>query len=264
MKASELYKAGSLDEAIAAAIEQVKTKPGDAVARWLLTELLCFAGDFERADKQADALMVDPKYLMVVATYRQTIRAEFARQQLLIEGRLPEFLEPPSQEFKLRLQAIVALRERSYEQARELLAEAEGLRPHVTGEANGKAFDDFRDLDDLTSGLVEVLTSTGKYYWVPFNRIESMSFLAAQQPKDLIWRTVRMVVDNGPDGEVFIPSLYLGTPALKDDNQLRLGRATTWQEEVPGLVLGKGLRTFLAGEEDVTVSSLTEIRFNRD
>lgn len=261
MKASELYDAGQLDEAIAAAIEQVKAKPGDTVSRWLLTELLCFAGDFERADKQADAIMTDPKFLMVVATYRQTIRAEFARQQLLTEGRLPEFVEPPNEELKLRLEAVVQLRANDLTAAANLLSEAENLRPHVCGEADGKPFDDFRDLDDLTAGLVEVLTSTGKYYWVPTARIESMTFVPARQPRDLIWRTVRMIVRNGLDGEVFVPALYLGTSTLKSDNQLRLGRATAWTTDVENLSLGKGQRTYLIGDDDRTIHSLKTIQF---
>ena len=54
--AAELYKSGQLAEAIAAAGDEVKRHPADAARRGFLAELLCFAGDFDRADKQLDAI----------------------------------------------------------------------------------------------------------------------------------------------------------------------------------------------------------------
>ncbi len=49
MNASELYEAGQLHEAVEAAISDVKGKPTDITLRYRLAELLCFAGDFDRA-----------------------------------------------------------------------------------------------------------------------------------------------------------------------------------------------------------------------
>ena len=50
MNAAELYKAGQLAEAITAATDEVKRHPSEANPRGFLAELLCFAGDFERAE----------------------------------------------------------------------------------------------------------------------------------------------------------------------------------------------------------------------
>ena len=93
MTARELFDAAKLNDAIAAALEDVKKAPTDTGKRGFLAELLCFAGDLERADKQLDALgHQDPQVMVGVSLFRQLIRAEQARQQFYTEGRLPEFL----------------------------------------------------------------------------------------------------------------------------------------------------------------------------
>src|SRR5687767_4968034 len=93
MPASEHYQAGRLREALAAATEEVKARPGDASLRGFFCELLCFAGELERADRQLDALgQLDPQQAMGVSLLRHLLRAEQARQQFHADGRLPEFL----------------------------------------------------------------------------------------------------------------------------------------------------------------------------
>ena len=50
-----------------------------------------------------------------------------------------------------------------------------------------------------------MLTSTGKYYWIPMERVEMIEFHDPARPRDLLWRRAHMVVRGGPDGEVFLP-----------------------------------------------------------
>ena len=96
MDAKELFKAGSLTEALAAATDDVKQHPVDLARRGFLCELLCFAGEWSRADAQLDALgQQDSQLTLGISMFRQLIRAEQARQQFYAEGRVPEFLEPP-------------------------------------------------------------------------------------------------------------------------------------------------------------------------
>ncbi|MEI7815483.1 MAG: type VI secretion system accessory protein TagJ, partial [Coriobacteriia bacterium] len=73
-----------------------------------------------------------------------------------------------------------------------------------------------------------VLTSTGKYYWIPLEAVELAEFRPPERPRDLLWRPTHMVVTDGPDGEVFLPTIYPLTFANGDD-QLRLGRGTDWR-----------------------------------
>ena len=68
MSAREHYEAGRLDEALAAAKADVKAKPTDVSRRRFLSELLCFAGEIDKADVQLDAASeMDPKQAVGVA-----------------------------------------------------------------------------------------------------------------------------------------------------------------------------------------------------
>jgi type VI secretion system protein ImpE len=261
MNASEFYKAGKLAEAVAAATEDVKRHPTDSSRRGLLAQLLCFAGEWERADAQLDVLVQqDPNLVMGIGLLRQLVRAEQARQQFFAAGALPEFLEQPSPLLKLHLDASICIREGKLQEAGEILEQAEAQRPKPRGQCNGQPFDDFRDLDDLVGPFLEVLTSNGKYYWIPIERIERIEFHAPERPYDLLWRRVHMQVNAGPDGEVYLPVLYPGAAAEADD-QVRLGRATDWRGGDGSPVRGIGQRMFLVGNEGQSVMEFKEIAF---
>jgi type VI secretion system protein ImpE len=253
MNARDFYQAGQLDEAIQAMKGEVKQHPTDTGRRGFLCELLCFAGELDRADQQLDTLSgQDPQTQMGIGMFRHLIRAEQARQQFYAEGRLPEFLDQPSPRMKLHLEASILLREGKGQEAAKILAQAEEQRPTLSGTVNGKPFSGWRDLDDLTASFLEVLTSNGKYYWIPMERIDSMEFRAPVRPRDLLWRRVHMVVQGGPDGEVFLPALYAGSHAEKDA-ALRLGRASDWRGGNGEPVRGIGQRSFLVGEDTLPI-----------
>ncbi|MGH7199740.1 MAG: type VI secretion system accessory protein TagJ [Planctomycetaceae bacterium] len=263
MNAREHYQAGDLQEAIAAATAEVKKNPAQTATRGFLCELLCFAGELERADKQLETLSIqNPETAIGVALFRQLIRGETARQQFFNEGRVPEFLHEPTPAMRSLLEASIRIRENDLPAASELAAQAEEQRPKVSGTLDGAAFDDFRDLDDLTASVFEVLTSTGKYYWVPVERVSSLIFHPPERPHDLIWRRAGMEVADGPEGDVYLPTLYPGTGRSGDD-KLRLGRATDWQGDDGEPVRGLGLRTYLIGEDDRTILQLGEIEFGQ-
>jgi len=262
MNANELYAAGQLAEAVAAAGEDVKRHPTDQAKRAFFCELLCFAGNLDRADLQLDTIVLqDPKAAVVVSLFRQLLRAEQARRQFFQEGRLPEFLDQPSPRLKLHLEASICLREGNAAGAANLLQRAEQERPVVAGTCDGRPFEGLRDLDDLTSSFFEVLTSTGKYYWIPMESVELIEFRAPQRARDLLWRSAHMIVRGGPDGEVHLPAVYAGSQAESDD-RLRLGRLTEWRGDPAAPVRGAGQRVFLVGEEDRSIMEIKEITLN--
>lgn len=259
--AGDLFRAGKLQPAIEAANAAVRKTPGDLGARVLLAEMLLFTGNLERADVILDAAaQADPSAVVVVAEFRQLLRADMARRQLRRDGRVPEFLGEPTAAQKALLAAFVSLRSGNQEEAAHYAAEAETLRPCISGRHGEVAFDDFRDADDLCAGVFELLTTTGKYYWVPTERVASIEFHPPRRPRDLAWRRASIVVNDGPDGDVYIPVTYGNDdPACPED--LRLGRATDWKQEGDGPVRGLGQRTYLVGEEALGLMSLATLTF---
>jgi type VI secretion system protein ImpE len=258
--AGDLLREGKLAEALTAAQNVVRKAPTDLNARILLAEILVFTGNLERADVLLDAAStIDPSTAMVVAEFRQLIRADMARRQLFRDGRVPELLSDPTEVQRFQLAALVALRANDPAEAIKNAAAAEAARPHTPGFHNDVAFDDLRDADDLLAGNFEVLTTTGKYFWIPTERVLTAEFHAPKRPRDLIWRRASMSVADGPDGDVYIPAIYAGSDTVSD--LLRLGRETDWTDEAAGPVRGIGQRVLLCGDDDVAIMDIGVLRF---
>ncbi|MDB5306038.1 MAG: ImpE protein [Gemmataceae bacterium] len=261
--ASEAFQAGRLADAVSAAVEQVRANPADRVKRFFLAELFLFTGELDRADKQLDVLAApDAPDLMAVTLFRQLLRAETARREVFAHGRVPEFLTQPAEGVKLHLEAAILLRENKPAEAAALLAKAEQSRPVVAGTCDGTAFDDFRDLDDLTAPVLEVLTANGNYYWVPTDTVELIEFQPPARAHDLYWRAAHMVVKDGPDGIVYLPALYHGSH-LDPRETIRLGRETDYTGGDGLPYRGTGLREFIVGPDAKPILSLTKIEFGK-
>jgi type VI secretion system protein ImpE len=259
--ASDSFKSGKLSEAVSTALEQVRNAPTDRAKRMFLAELLCFAGDLERADNQLNVLFQpDAPELMVLTLFRQLLRGETARREVFTQGRVPEFIAQPPEYIKLHLEAVIRIRESKLTEANELLAKAESLRPAATGDCDGTAFDDFRDLDDLLAPVLEVITANGNYYWVPSNAVELLEFHKPERTRDLYWRPAHLIVKDGPDGIVYIPALYPGSHAAQDD-AVKLGRRTDWSGGEAEPYRGLGLREFLVGEAAKSVMEIGTMAF---
>jgi type VI secretion system protein ImpE len=257
-EAGQLFHEGDLAGAIEASNAAVKANPADLGGRLLLAELLLFDGNLQRADTMLEtAGALDASAALIIAEFRQLVRAELSRRQVMTEGRLPDFLGQPTPAQTHLLQALASLRAGDVAAAADAAAAAEAIRPAVSGTSGDAAFADFRDADDLSAGNFEVLTTTGKYFWIPTERVVSMELHPAKRPRDLFWRRCSMIVRDGPDGDVYLPALYLAD--TKSSPALRLGRATEWTENAP--IQGAGQRLFLVGEEGVPVQQLTTLEF---
>ena len=263
--AGRLFREGNLADALTAANAAVRKTPADIGARVLLAELLVFAGNIVRADVVLDACAdLDPTAALVVAEFRQLLRGETARRQLFSEGRVPEFLGEPTAAQRLSLAAVVALRNGDTQEAGKRAAEAEEARFHPHGTAGGGAFDDMRDADDLLASCFEVITTTGKYFWIPPQRVTLIEFHPMKRPRDLYWRRASMQVADGPDGDVYLPMVYppVASAAAEMTDALRLGRATDWsQAGEGGPMRGLGAVTLLVGEETLTWAEMDKVSF---
>lgn len=259
--AKELLEEGKLNEAIQAMNDEVKRNPTDIQRRSLLAEILCVSGRLDRADAQLEVILQqDSKAALGVALMRQMIRADTARRDFYSAGRLPEFVDVPPPYVQKYIQASIHAREKRLGEAKQLLDQAEAERPRVKGSCNGRPFDDLRDLDDVTAAVFEVLTSTGKYYWIPVERVRSIEFRKPERVRDLIWRRAAMSVESGPDGEVFLPATYFPSNGEVDEKAL-LGRVTEWRGGDAEPMRGVGQVSFLVGDESVPIMQMQAVTF---
>lgn len=249
-EALERFQAGDLRGAMETLVGHLKRHPADARQRLLYAELQAVAGDMERADRQLDTLAKQvPEAVAGVVTLRRLLRAEQSRQNLFDEGRLPNFRESPDAYMHDLMEALTMARDGAVEQAAELCARAESVRPRCSGELDGRAFGDLRDLDDLDAGVLEIYTDSGDYFRLPLHTVQSVEFRSPRRARDLIWREARLVSRDGLDACVWLPAVY-AVRGLGVDAAHRTGSATDWHELSPdGPVLGMGQRMWLLDEE---------------
>jgi type VI secretion system protein ImpE len=259
--ARELFEAAKLDEAIEQVTNEVKADPGDASRRTFLFELLCFAGEWDRAEKQLDVIgHQSAKAELGVMIYRALIKAERERIRLFAEGVHPHFLKEPPAYVDLNLTALNNLRAGQFAEARAVLDRAEEERPAMAGKLDGQEFKDFRDYDDFVAPVLELIVKD-KYVWMPFEQIKSLEISPPRQLRDLLWTSARVEALDGTIGEVYVPALYEAT-SKSSDNQARLGRLTDWQQVGEDVYRTVGLRMFRVDDEDKTLFEVRSVEFN--
>ncbi len=230
MTARELYDAGRVREAAATLAAQLREDPTNTKARTFLFELLCFSGEFDRAERQLEILgSAGQEQEFAAARYRAALRAERVRHEMFRTGNLPN-------------------------------AKAGEQRP---GRLNGKDFSSIRDQDPQINANLEVFAA-GSYLWVPFHYIESVRILPARRLRERLWAPA--VVSVTPDfresemGEVFIPAIYPFSWKL-DDEAAWLGRTTDWAVDDQGHEFPAGQKIFLVDGEEVGLFEIETIDF---
>ena len=261
MTAIELFRAGRLNDAVAAAGAEVKASPTDRGRRWLLCQTLYFTGDLERADRQLDLLAdQDPGSLESVQLHRHLLRGESQRRQVFTQGRIPGFFVGPEAQLRQRLEALTNLRADAVPEAEALLNKAEVDRPVIPGSFLGRGFADFRDMDDLAAGFFEIITGDGEYHWLPMSAVREITFHPPARPYDLVWRRGLVTLLDGARGQMYFPALYPLSYADPRD-EIRLGRLTDWVEQ-GSVIRGLGLRSFLMGDSQMAFPELLSITFS--
>lgn len=265
MNALEKLRQGDLREAVEAAKLTVRDKPADGDARSLLCQLFCFQHDWERADKQFEILGQQHADLKVgVSLLRQLIRAEIARSQTFTEGRVPEVMVAPDEIMQRQLSSLVEHREGNHQQSLELISQALEEAPALSGSINQQSFESVRNLDDLTHSCFEILTTNGKYYWLPLNEIRKIEFRAPELLQDQIWRSANIEMTDGFEGEVYVPVRYVLRPDShqENDDAINLGRRTDWLGDEAEPVMGAGQVMFLFGDEAVPILEIETLVFD--
>jgi type VI secretion system protein ImpE len=230
MSVQELFKAGKLDEAIAALGVEVRDHPTDVRRRTFLFELLCFKGDYDRAEKHLNLLAdASPDARVGAMLYFSALHGERTRRDLFEKKDYP------------------------------VTPETETPRG---GTLNGKPFEILEDADPRIGSRLE-LFAAGAYLWIPFEHIESIEIEAPKRLRDLLWAPA--LVRTGPKfkdkelGEVLLPVLAPFSGRHADDN-VKLGRATEWVE-VEGMSVPYGQRMFSVDDEDVPLLDIRKIEF---
>lgn len=226
--ADELLRAGKLDEAIATLGTELRSNPDDAQRRTFLFELLCFAGQHERAERQLEVLAQRGRDVRLGALlYQGALGADRTRQQMFLTGELP----------------------------------GAGSGTTVAGTLNGRPFGTLADADPRIGPRLEVFAA-GRYLWLPLEHVASIRMNAPKRLRDLLWSPA--VVRTGAGfrgmelGEVLVPAL---TPLAwrHPDDAVRLGRLTEWAALDDGREAPSGQKLLLVDGEEFPLLEVREL-----
>jgi type VI secretion system protein ImpE len=229
-KAKDLFAAGRVSDAITVLSAWLRDNPTDVAQRTFLFELLCFAGQYDRAEKQLSVLSQGGKEAQLGATlYYAALHAERDRNELFRTEAFP----------------------------------ASEASDQLSGTLNGKPFTSFRDADPDIGARLEVYAA-GAYLWIPLCHVASVAVEPPKHLRDTIWPNA--MVQTGPSfkgtdlGQVIIPAIY--PFSWKDsDEAIWLGRSTVWGADEKGREYPIGQKVFLVDGEEFPLLEMRSLEF---
>ena len=231
MDAQTLFKAGKLTEAVSALNAYLRDNPGDLKSRTFLFELLCFTGDFDRAEKQLNIVQQEGSKESLLGTllYQSALAAEKTRQEMFETQTFPQPTGKPA--------------------------------GPVRGKLNGKEFESLQDADPRLGEKLE-LFAAGDYLWISFHDIAAINMEEPKKLRDLFWTPARLTT--GPTfrsrelGEILLPAITALSWQHEND-EVRLGRTTEFCEDEAGLVAPYGGKVLLVDGEEVPLLEIREL-----
>jgi type VI secretion system protein ImpE len=231
MSAKELFQFGNLKDAIQALGATLRENPADAKSRTFLFELLCFTGEYDRAEKHLNILAGDnAQSEMGAVLYLSAIHAAREREAMFEKRTFPVEEVPPS----------------------------------LKGTLNGEPFESVEDADPRLGARLEIFAA-GAYLWIPFVHVESIELEAPKRLRDTLWAPA--IVRTGPSfkgqelGQVLIP--VISPLSCRNANgNVALGRATEWLEsEADGESVPVGLKMLSVDGEDFSFLEIRKLEF---
>ena len=230
MTAKQLFDAGNVREAEKALSAYLRDRPADVAQRTFLFELLCFSGQYDRAEKQLGVLSQGGGQTELGAVlYYSALHAEKIRHELFRKEEYPTSAAADS----------------------------------APGTLNGKAFQSIRDADPQIGPRLEVYAA-GAYLWIPFEHIASVEMEAPRRLRDTLWAPAFVKTAEsfkGTElGEVLIPVVYPFSWKNSDES-VWLGRSTEWVADDQGKEYPSGQKIFLVDGEEFPLLELRSLEF---
>jgi len=239
--AEQSLKDGDPAAALARLQEDVRTRPADAKLRVFLFQLLCVLGQWERALNQLKvASELEPLALPMAQMYGDAVRCEAIRTEVFEGRKSPMILGEPEQWLALLIESRLRAGRGETGPAEELRLRAFEEAPASSGELDGQPFEWLADADSRLGPVMEAIIN-GRYYWVPFSRLTTVTLEAPEDLRDLVWMPAQLQFDNGGESIALIPTRYPGSES-SDDGAIVLARKTSWEPIAGDTYRGLGQR----------------------
>jgi type VI secretion system protein ImpE len=257
--AEQALRDGDPHRALQLLQEDVRARPADARLRVFLFQLLCVVGAWERALNQLRvAGELDASTLAMVQTYREALQCERLREQVFAGQRVPLLMGEPQGWMALLIEALLREGRGEGADAQRLRDEAFEQAPASAGTIDGRPFEWIADADMRLGPVLEAVIN-GRYYWVPFVHLASITLEAPADLRDRVWMPAQLEFDNGGATVALVPTRYAGTDL--GDPLLALGRRTEWHEGPPGFHTGRGQRVWATDTGDFALMDVRSVIF---
>lgn len=224
-KALTLYLGGNLRAALQEAGERLRDRPHDSKLRTFLFELLCFAGEWDRAEKHLDVLAVQSASAASgVVLLRGLLQAHRSREQIYAGPSIPTAEEPDC----------------------------------YTTLVNDRSFQCCADED---ARVVEGLETYGPagYQILPWVKIQQLQIVTPTTLRDLLWLPGRLLRRDEDETQlVYLPALAPGSWRHTDD-LVRLGRLSVVEETTDHGPLPFGSKLLMCDGEAISLLDVRSI-----
>ena len=253
----------SLTDVIHETEQQIKTKPTDHVQRWLLFQLLCLKGDWQRALKQLQTCaQMQSDFDQQAQAFRGLIACEIYRKECFSGQKRPGFIQQQPEWVDLLIDAIAINQADNETKADEMRKAALGSAKDVSGTIDpGGKFAWIADSDTWLGPTIELVIGS-IYTWLPFEQISSVSSTRPHSILDLIWKPALITLTDGSEHHAFLLGRCCGSES--ESESLMLCRETIWKEHGETSVRALGQKTWQTDHGDIGILDITSCEFVTD
>jgi len=260
MSAKELLRAGKPRAAITELQKLVRQEPSVPKHRIFLFQLLCVAGQWDRAMTQLNvAAELDLDSQLMAQVYRPVLNSEALRAEVFAGQRLPLVFGDPAEWVTWMIEANRLTARGHAEGAEELRGRALEAAPAVPGQIDNQPFEWLGDADARLGPILEIIID-GKYFWVPGQNVAEIKIEAPADLRDLVWLPVICTWTNGGTAVGLMPVRYPGSEN-SPDGLIQLARKTDWVDNGHGITVGMGQRMLASEQEEYPLLETRRIVF---
>ncbi|MFO7884472.1 MAG: type VI secretion system accessory protein TagJ [Desulfobacteraceae bacterium] len=263
METAEAYlQSGDLEKSLAELKKGIRNHPEKADLRIFLFQLFSVLGQWERAMTQLNiAAEMDSSVLLMAQVYRPALNCEELRKKIFQGNRTPLSFGEPLDWMVWLMQIPGLLAAGQCKEAVGMRDKAFDAAPPVSGQIDGHPFNWIADADERLGPLLEAIIN-GKYYWIPFNRIQKIQIQKPVNLRDVIWAPADFTWANNGQAAGLIPTRYPGSDTEKD-SALKLGRKTEWRDMGENLFVGLGQRMLATDQGEYPLLDIREVTLNQ-
>ncbi len=259
----------TLEETLLQLQATVRSDPSNVKHRVFLFQLLAVMGQWDRALTQLNvAGELDASTLAMVQTYREALLCEGLRADVFAGKRSPVVFGKPEQWVALLLESLSLMADGQYSKSQDVRNQAFELAPTTSGiigdssDPDSEKFVWIADADARMGPLLEAIIN-GRYYWVPFHRIQCINIEVPEDVRDMVWMPAYFTWANGGETVGLIPTRYPGSEA-SEEKLIRLAQKTFWQELDNGVYQGMGQRMFATDVGEYPIMDLRQVTLNTE